>query len=111
MSGWTYSDKVAYAADVISEVTGVHVEALLHSRRRFGLLMAARKMLVMACRKYYGMQYKVIADFIPFSTNVLLRHYQSGVKILRSDPEFEAMWEQVAGRLLRNIRQRRLNDV
>ena len=36
MSEWTYSDKVAFAADVIAEATGIHVEALLHSRRRLG---------------------------------------------------------------------------
>ena len=73
--------------------------------------MAARKMLIMACRKYYGMQYREIAEYIPFTHSVLVRHYHSGVGMVRTDSDFEAVWSQVAGYLLRNIQQRRLSDV
>jgi hypothetical protein len=105
---WTSSDKVAYAADLVAEATGVHVETLLYSRRRLGHIMEARKMLIMACRKFYGMQYAEIADYIPFTPNVLMRHYHSGVARLRSDSDFEDVWEGIAGRLLRKIRAKRL---
>lgn len=108
MNEWTSSDKVAYAADVVAECTGIHVEALLHSKRRLGHIMTARKMLVMACRKYYGMQYREIAEYIPSTPNVLMRHYHSGVSRLRTDREFEHVWERIAGYLLRNIKERRL---
>lgn len=108
MKEWTCSDKVAYAADVVAECTGVHVEVILHSRRRHGHIMAARKMLIMACRKYYGLQYQEIAEFIPATPNVLMRHYHSGVGRLRSDRDFEVVWEKVSGYLLRNIKERRL---
>lgn len=111
MSAWTSSDKVAFAADVIAEATGVHVEAILHSKRRMGYIMTARKMLVMACRKYYGMQYWEISLYIPFTPNMLMRHYHSGVTRLRTDAEFEKVWSHVAGYLLRNIQRRRLDNV
>jgi hypothetical protein len=52
VNDWPSLDKLKYAADVVAEYTGVHVEALLHSKRRLGRIMSARKMLVMVCRKY-----------------------------------------------------------
>jgi chromosomal replication initiation ATPase DnaA len=102
---------VAFAADVVGEATGVHVTAILHSKRRYGHIMMARKMLVMLCRKYFGMQYSEIAEYIPVTSTVLIRHYKSGVARLRSDQEFADVWEQVAGHVLRHIQQRRLKDV
>ena len=110
MSDWPSSNKVAFAADVVGEATGVHVTAILHSKRRYGHIMTARKMLIMLCRKYYGMQYSEIAEYIPATPTVLVRHYKSGVARLRTDQEFADVWEQVAGHVLRHIQRRRLSN-
>lgn len=68
-------------------------------------------MLIMACRKYYGMQYKELAEYLPFTPNMLMRHYHSGVAMVRTDSEYEKLWSLVGGYLLRNIQRRRLDNV
>jgi len=94
----------------VAEATGVHVDTLLRSKRRLGHIMTARKMLVMVCRKYYGMQYRDMMEYLPFSSSVLVRHYYSGVARLRTDNDFAVVWNYVSGHALRDIQRRRLGD-
>ena len=110
MSEWTSSDKFGFVIDVVAEATGIHVEAIMRSKRRFSDLMAARKMVIMGCRRYYGMSYREIAYFLPFSPNLLMRHYHSGVALLRGDSEFEGVWIHASNKFMRNIQQRRLQE-
>lgn len=107
---WTSYDKFGYVIDVVAEATGIHVESIIRSKRRFSDIMAARKMVIMGCRKYYGMSYREIAQYLPWSPNLLMRHYHSGVALVRGDQDFEDIWIKVSHRFLRNIQQRRLQE-
>jgi len=106
MTEWSISYKVALAVDVVADLTGLDPAVIAKSNRRFGHIMAARKLAIMLCRKFLGLQYKEIIGHINGDQSTLVRHYRNGVVLVKRDPDYRLVWEMAADKVLSKIRER-----
>lgn len=111
MTEWPISYRIALAAGVVGTLTGVHESAILRATSRKQHIMHARKLTILLCRKYLGMSYEDIAQYINGTCPTLSRHYHSGVALARTDPEFRELWQIAADQVLRKVRERSLGSV
>lgn len=106
MTEWSTSYRVALAVDIVADLTGIDPAVIAKSTRRYGYIMAARKLAVMLCRKFFGLQYKEIIGHINGDQSTLVRHYRGGVLMVKGDANYRLVWEMAADKALSLIRER-----
>lgn len=111
MTEWPISYRIALAAGIVGTLTGVHESAILRATSRKQYIMHARKITILLCRKYLGMSYAEIAQYINGTGPTLSRHYHSGAALVKTDPEFRTLWMIAADQVTRKLRERSLGDV